>query len=50
MAKKLGERFGKFLFCLLGIPIVLSVMVIIACVIIISPILVLINPDVLEVS
>jgi hypothetical protein len=50
MAEELGRRLGKFVFCLLGVPMVLSIMVLVACIVIVAPILVLINPDILEIS
>lgn len=48
MARELGYRFGKFLFCLLAMPLVLSVVALVACIVIVSPIIALINPDILE--
>ncbi len=50
MAREIGYRLGKFVFCLLAVPMVLSVVALVACIVIVSPILVLINPDILEVS
>jgi hypothetical protein len=50
MTEELGRRLGKCAVCLLGMPFVLSIMVFVACIVVISPILVLINPDILEVS
>lgn len=50
MTEEIGRRLGKFIFCLLRMPLVLAVVVLVACIVIVAPILVLINPEILEVS